>query len=209
MGLIWTNAALKKCLEGLGTTPKFALFNGKRTGGATTINTPTVTMTSTTGLAAGMRCEHANIPANTRILTVDNGTTVTVSANATASGSSLTLVFSPGLRSVYMTEVVALEISTTGYTGGFGGSGRKNVTPAYSKSDTNSNAMMDCDDPTWTTIGVSGGVDITHVVVHIPGTSSDTDALIIGSYPYTQTVYGGNCTVNIDALGLGTLAQTA
>ena len=207
MALLWTNSALKACLEGLGSTPKFALLNGTRTGGATTQSSAVVTLTSTTGLAVGMLCEHANIPAGTRITVVDNSTTLTLSANATVTNTGLTFIFSVGPRSVYMSEVVGLEISTTGYTGAHGGSGRKALTPSYSKTDSANTAMIDCSDPTWTGIGVEAGVPVTHIVVHIPGTSNDTDALIVGSYPWAQTLYGGNATVNIAATGLGTIAQ--
>ncbi|MEI7801215.1 MAG: hypothetical protein WCI97_01080 [Bacteroidota bacterium] len=67
-------------------------------GGATTISSPTVTVTSTTGIVAGENITGAGIPANTTVLTVVNGTTLTLSANATATASALTFTVSPNVN---------------------------------------------------------------------------------------------------------------
>ncbi len=67
------------------------------TGGATTSGSATVTMTSTTGIVAGENITGTGIPANTTVLTVVNGTTLTLSANASATGSALTFTVSPNV----------------------------------------------------------------------------------------------------------------
>lgn len=60
-----------------------------RTGTCTTTNgSPTVTVSSSTGLSSGMKFMAAGIPALTTITGV-SGTTVTLSANATASGTGV------------------------------------------------------------------------------------------------------------------------
>ncbi|MEZ0254828.1 MAG: beta strand repeat-containing protein, partial [Chthoniobacter sp.] len=62
--------------------------------GGTTSGSPTVTVTSTTNLRAGMSITGTNIPANTVVLAVIDGTTLLLSNNAsatTASGLTFTL----------------------------------------------------------------------------------------------------------------------
>jgi hypothetical protein len=62
----------------------------------TTSGSPTVTMPSTTGgiIIPGVRVSGAGIPLNTTVLTVDSATQITLSQNATASGT-VSLVFGP------------------------------------------------------------------------------------------------------------------
>jgi hypothetical protein len=96
-------------------------FYYERTGGVTTNGSATVTMTSTTGIAAGDRIYHANIPAGTRVLTVDSATQVTMSANSTATAGSLTFIVSAlnGETSISATLGFKLKIRakcTTGST---------------------------------------------------------------------------------------------
>jgi hypothetical protein len=66
--------------------------------GNTTVSTAVVTsLGSTTGLYAGMGVTGANIPANTNILSVDSGTQVTLTQNAssTTTGEALTFYQNP------------------------------------------------------------------------------------------------------------------
>jgi len=62
------------------------------TGGVTTINLNTVTVASTIAIFVGAVLEHANIPAGTTVSSITSFTTFTMSANASATGSSLTIV---------------------------------------------------------------------------------------------------------------------
>lgn len=61
------------------------------TGAATTNASANVTVASTAGLVPGMAISGTNIPAGAFIVSVNSATQVTISANATATGSSLTL----------------------------------------------------------------------------------------------------------------------
>jgi len=60
--------------------------------GATTINLNTVTVTSTIALFVGAVLEHPNIPVGTTVTTITSFTAFTMSANATITGSGLTIV---------------------------------------------------------------------------------------------------------------------
>ncbi|WP_395736830.1 autotransporter-associated beta strand repeat-containing protein [Prosthecobacter sp.] len=75
------------------------------TGGATTAGSPTITMTSTVGLSPGMTITNANLPAGTYIVAIVDGTTVTVSQNASATTSSQTFV--GGAANVIINSVIA------------------------------------------------------------------------------------------------------
>lgn len=62
--------------------------------GNTTNSSPTVTaLSATDDLCAGMRVIGAGIPANTTILSIDSGSQITLSQNATASASGVSLRF--------------------------------------------------------------------------------------------------------------------
>lgn len=67
------------------------------TGGATTNTSTTATMSSTTGLAAGMLLIHANLTPGTRVASVTNSTTVVLTLPAIATGSGLSFVVGRGL----------------------------------------------------------------------------------------------------------------
>jgi hypothetical protein len=65
--------------------------------GATTSGSPTVTMTSTTGVAVGDYIFGQGIPNGTKVQSVDNATTITLdtNANSTATGQSLFFNYAP------------------------------------------------------------------------------------------------------------------
>ena len=82
--------------------------------GTLTTGSPTVTFASTTGLYAGETVSGGGIPDGTTILTVDSATSVTLSANATTTGTSdLTVIFSFTGVLTYGSAVVDVT-STTG-----------------------------------------------------------------------------------------------
>ena len=58
----------------------------------TTINQPSLTFTSNINVTPGAVLVHPNIPAGTTVQTINSATSVTMSANATASGSSLSVL---------------------------------------------------------------------------------------------------------------------
>ena len=67
-------------------------------GGVTTNASTSATMTSTTGLAAGMLLVHANLTPGTRVASVTNSTTVVLTDAAIATGSGLSFVVGRGLH---------------------------------------------------------------------------------------------------------------
>ena len=69
----------------------------------------------------------------------------------------------PAIDETAVTNLATDELSGTGYTGGFGGSGRKAVANAAANHDTgNDRAEMDGDNVTWTAINAG---TITYVAV--------------------------------------------
>jgi autotransporter-associated beta strand protein len=72
-------------LDGTGSPARLSL-----TAGVTTAASTTVTVANTTGLLPGMVVTGANIPAGTTIASVTNGTTLELSAPATAAATGLT-----------------------------------------------------------------------------------------------------------------------
>ena len=96
-------------LDGTGSAAPFSL-----TGGATTAASPNVTVANTTGLLAGMVVNGPGIPAGTTIASITNGTTLVLSAAATATATAQTFAafgFSGGTTSGSADLTVA---STTG-----------------------------------------------------------------------------------------------
>lgn len=63
----------------------------------TTTSSPTVTMVSTTGLASWMLVTGTGIPADTYIITVDNGTDITISQSATATATNNLSFYTQGI----------------------------------------------------------------------------------------------------------------
>lgn len=59
----------------------------------TTSASASVTLASTAGLAAGMLVSGTGVPSGAKILAVVNSTTITLSANATANGTGVSLAF--------------------------------------------------------------------------------------------------------------------
>ncbi len=74
-------------------------------GGATTAASPIVTATSTKGARAGLLISGTGIPTGARIQSVDSDTQLTLDANATATGSALTLTVG-GLHTFYGTTTI-------------------------------------------------------------------------------------------------------
>jgi microcystin-dependent protein len=75
-----------------------ALFNtiSISTTGNTTISNPTITnIPSTTNMDVGMPISGTNIQSNTKILTINSSTSLTMDKNATASGTGISFVVAP------------------------------------------------------------------------------------------------------------------
>ncbi|KAI9549498.1 hypothetical protein GHT06_001898 [Daphnia sinensis] len=75
-----------------------------------TTGSPTITVSSATGLVVGATVQGTGIPSGTKITAI-NGTTVTMSANATATNATESLIFS----SVYG-SIVTIQLTASGDT---------------------------------------------------------------------------------------------
>lgn len=95
------------------------------------------------------------------------------------------------------------EISVTGYTGGFGGAGRRTIALTVAQDNTNDRATIDGPDDTWTSLGA--GATITGVIL-IKEVTNDTASPVICHMDLTPniTTNGGDVTVSFDAVGLMT-----
>jgi hypothetical protein len=113
-----------------------------------------------------------------------------------------TYVFDPDAEDV--ADVVACEISGTGYAGGFEGAGRKLVdNKTFGHGATSHLAFMDCDDVAWT--GIDAGTVAAVGVFKLA--ASDAASLLIGTLDIVHVVTNGNTwTYEVSADGLLTLA---
>jgi hypothetical protein len=99
------------------------------------------------------------------------------------------------------------EAAGTGYTGGFGGAGRKTVaSKTFNVDDTNDRGEMDCADITWT------GLDLGTIVaaVIIKEITNDAASLLVGYIDsgFPKVTNGGDITLQINAEGLIHLITT-
>jgi hypothetical protein len=97
-------------------------------------------------------------------------------------------------------DVNTYELSGTGYTGGFGGSGRKTVASKTFAHSAGHVAYMDCTTPVWTAINAG----TIHAIGVFKLGTADNDSLFIGAYTLGAdvTTNGGDWTYEIAATGL-------
>lgn len=101
-----------------------------------------------------------------------------------------------------VSEINTHELSVTGYTGGFGGAGRKTLTGVtVVEDDTNNRARVTLPDQTWTALG--SGQSIAYAAIIREGTA-DTDSLIVAFIDVTNAgtpvaTNGGDVTLDFDA----------
>lgn len=105
-------------------------------------------------------------------------------------------------------DAVDHEISVSGYTGGWGGSGRKTLAnPAVTADKTNDRAEFDADDFTWSALGA--GATIAALIVIKEGGANDTTSRLIAYLDITDTATnGGDITIQFNAEGIIQLATT-
>lgn len=98
------------------------------------------------------------------------------------------------------------EISVSGYTGGYGGAGRKTLgTKAITTDKTNDRAEFDAANSSWTALG--SGATIVGAIVIKEGPSADTASRLIAYLDFTDTATnGGDFTLQYDAEGIIQLA---
>ena len=100
----------------------------------------------------------------------------------------------------------ATEVTSTGYTGGFGGAGRKVLaSKALTVDQANDRAEFDCDDVTWSSISQAGSEQWLgfSIVKEITSDAlSPVIALIDTATGLPLTPNGSDITLTIDAEGL-------
>jgi hypothetical protein len=79
-----------------GTNALLKVFTGTATGNTTNGSASITTLSSTTNLIVGLGVSGAGIPSGA-VITQISGTTITISANATATAAGVTLTFTPGI----------------------------------------------------------------------------------------------------------------
>jgi len=100
----------------------------------------------------------------------------------------------------------AVEVTSTGYTGGFGGAGRKTLgTKAWAVNQSTDLAWFDCADVTWTAISRAAAESWVALVLIKEG-SDDTDSPVIGHIDTAIGLplipNGSNITLTIDVAGI-------
>jgi hypothetical protein len=94
------------------------------------------------------------------------------------------------------------ELSGTGYTGGFGGAGRKTLASKTITVDkTNDRAEFDCADVTWTAINAGTAAQAT-VLKEITNDAASKTIANIDSGGFPITTNGGDLTIQVNAEGL-------
>lgn len=110
--------------------------------------------------------------------------------------------FDPDNR--FVSSAAGSEISVTGYTGGFGGAGRKSLASrTLSADDTNDRAAFDAADVTWTALGTGATIAAAIVFKEL---TSDALSPMIAYFDITDTpTNGGDVTLSWNSIGLLTL----
>jgi len=94
--------------------------------------------------------------------------------------------YSPDPDHKYISEISAYELSGTGYTGGFGGSGRKITTNKVFAKDTGSDfASFTADRMVWSPLTLAGEVSTALLVKEV---TSDADSYLISWHTFPAIV---------------------
>lgn len=99
-------------------------------------------------------------------------------------------------------DPIDAELSGTGYTGGFAGSGRLTLaSKAINRDDVNDRTEFDCADLTWTAINAGTA---NAAIVFRQGTTDDTDAALIAYIDsgFPAITNGTDLTLTVNAEGL-------
>ena len=111
--------------------------------------------------------------------------------------------YTPDKDHQFISDVSGSELSGTGYTGGFGGSGRKTLaSKAIGKSDSTDKTYFDAADLTWTAIN-AGTVGFLILAKEITNDASSPIFACIDVSPDIAT-NGGDYSVQWDAAGIST-----
>lgn len=115
--------------------------------------------------------------------------------------------YTPSKDHNFISDLGANELSGTGYTGGFGGSGRKTLaSKTITQDDANDLAVMDAADVTYTAIN-AGTAAYAAIAKEI---TSDAASPVIGIVDISPDIVtnGGDLTVQWGANGIFSIAST-
>jgi hypothetical protein len=105
----------------------------------------------------------------------------------------------------FLSDVVADEFAGSGYTGGYGGAGRKAVTGAVitvnEAVEPHGTVRLDFDDVSWASLDDAIGV----VLLVKKGTTDDTDAVLIAAWDVDPDLDADGQPVNLVVNGTGAL----
>lgn len=88
----------------------------------------------------------------------------------------------------FISQIVAHEVSGTGYTGGFGGSGRKTLaSKTVTINDSLDRAVIDADDVLWTSLNVG----TVAAAVIVKENTFDGDSLLISYMDFNDLITNG------------------
>jgi hypothetical protein len=114
--------------------------------------------------------------------------------------------YTPDKDNDFADHFTAYELSTTNYTGGFGGSGRKTLTSQAVTEDTSNDlAKFTAVIPAWTALGPATAGPVTAYLALVKEVTDDAHSPIIATYDCVVTTNGGDLTVTANASGLITL----
>jgi hypothetical protein len=98
-------------------------------------------------------------------------------------------------------DLAGAEISVSGYTGGFGGGGRKTVTITGQANNTDNRADFAINDQTWTALATGATIAFAALIKEI---TNDAASKVIAVFDVTDTpTNGGDVTLDFLALGSG------
>lgn len=101
----------------------------------------------------------------------------------------------------YVSDISASELSCTGYTGGYGGAGRKVLSGVtLTNDDTNEYSVIDATDPTtWSSLGAGQTIGGAVIIKEI---TSDAASIPIFFIDFTDVATGGDFTLQWAAAGI-------
>lgn len=110
--------------------------------------------------------------------------------------------FTPSADDNFVSDIVADEISVSGYADGFGNAGRKTLaSKTATENDTDDAVDYDCADLSWT--GLAAGATIRYMAVIVEVTSdADSPVLAIIDFGTDYPTNGGDFNVTVASRGL-------
>lgn len=164
------------------------------TDGNTTASSAVVTMSSTTGLSAGMRIYAAGVPDGTTIQSVDSGTQITMDANATATQTGINMTFSnAALSAAFTATAPTWSDSKQGWYGTGGSATHRYLHYVMTKATTNYSNKANVPFANNQNVSIQSNGDILTDSNFIGGFNGELGELTDGTKLYMRkyTVAGG------------------